>query len=166
MNWPCLSGRAPLPAVESGYRADGGAGFDCFRAELRSIDYQKRINAKEARAVFLELFPNLKLSVGGYYSSNSFFLYQNWLGYASQVSWNLLVGVSRMPAKLKAVEIHRQVLDAQSMALTMTISDRGPCRCAAVCSCESGISQCQKLPRDAIGDHRSYEESVAHEEYQ
>lgn len=91
-----------------------------FRAELRSIDYQKRINAKEARAVFLELFPNLKLSLGGYYSSNSFFLYQNWLGYASQVSWNLL-SAFRMPAKLKAVEIHRQVLDAQSMALTMSI---------------------------------------------
>lgn len=91
-----------------------------YRAELRSIDYQKRINAKEARAVFLELFPNLKLSFGGYYSSNSFFLYQNWLGYASQVSWNL-VSAFRMPAKLKAVEAHRQVLDAQSTALTLTI---------------------------------------------
>ena len=91
-----------------------------LRAELRSLDYQKRINAKEARAVFLEMFPNLKLSVGGYYSSNSFFLYQNWLGYASQLSWNLL-SAFRVPAKLKAVEAHRQVLDAQSLALTMTI---------------------------------------------
>ena len=91
-----------------------------FRAELRSIDYQKRINAKEARAVFLEYFPSLKLSLGGYYSSNSFFLYQNWLGYASQASWNLL-SAFRTPAKLKAVEAHSQVLDAQSLALTMTI---------------------------------------------
>lgn len=91
-----------------------------FRAELRSIDYQKRINAKEARAIILELFPSMKLSFGGYYSSNSFFLYQNWLGYASQVSWNLL-SAFRTPAKLKAVEAHRQVLDAQSLALTMTI---------------------------------------------
>ncbi|HNA26133.1 MAG TPA: TolC family protein, partial [Nitrospira sp.] len=91
-----------------------------LRAELRSIDYQKRINAKEARAVFLELFPSFKMSVGGYYSSNSFLLYQNWLGYASQVSWNLL-SAFRVPAKLKAVEAHGQVLDAQSTALTMTI---------------------------------------------
>lgn len=91
-----------------------------FRAELRSIDYQKRISAKEARAVFLELFPSLKLSVGGYYNSNSFLLYQNWLGYASQASWNLL-SAFRMPAKLKAVEAHREVLESQSLALTMAI---------------------------------------------
>ena len=91
-----------------------------FRAELRAIDYQKRISAKEARAVFLELFPSLKLSFGGYYNSNSFFLYQNWLGYASQASWNLL-SVFRTPAKLKAVEAHREVLESQSLALTMAI---------------------------------------------
>jgi multidrug efflux system outer membrane protein len=91
-----------------------------FRAELRSLDYQKRINAKEARAVFLELFPSLKLTFGGYYNSNSFLLYQNWLGYAAQVSYNL-ISAFRVPAKLKAIEAHRQVLDAQSMALTLAI---------------------------------------------
>lgn len=91
-----------------------------FRAELRSIDYQKRINAKEARAVFLELFPSLRLSAGGYYNSNSFLFNQNWLGYASQASYNLL-SAFRTPAKLKAVDAQRQVLDAQSMALTMAI---------------------------------------------
>ncbi|MBH0197549.1 MAG: hypothetical protein HP494_18625 [Nitrospira sp.] len=57
-----------------------------LRPEHRAIDYQKRINAKEARAVFLELFPSLKVSFGGYYNSNSFLLYQNWLTYAAQVS--------------------------------------------------------------------------------
>lgn len=91
-----------------------------LRPELRTIDYQKRINAKEARAVFLELFPSLKLSFGGYYNSNSFLLYQNWLTYAAQVSWNLL-SVFRTPAKLKAIEAHGQVLDAQSLALTLSI---------------------------------------------
>ncbi|MGC4098028.1 MAG: TolC family protein [Nitrospira sp.] len=91
-----------------------------LRPELRAIDYQKRINAKEARAVFLELFPSLKLSFGGYYNSNSFLLYQNWLAYATQVSWNLL-SVFRTPAKLKAIEAHGQVLDAQSLALSLTI---------------------------------------------
>jgi outer membrane protein, multidrug efflux system len=91
-----------------------------LRPELRAIDYQKRINAKEAKAVFLELFPSLKVSFGGYYNSNSFLLYQNWIGYASQVSWNLL-SVFRTPAKLKAIEAHGQVLDAQSKALTLSV---------------------------------------------
>jgi len=91
-----------------------------FRPELRTIDYQKRINAKEAKATLLELFPSMKLQFGGYYNSNSFFLYQNWLNYAAQVSWNLM-GVFRVPAKLKAVEAQRAVLDAQSLALTMTV---------------------------------------------
>lgn len=91
-----------------------------FRAELRTIDYQKRINAKEARAVLLELFPSLKLNFGAYYNSNMFLLNQNWLGYAAQVSYNLL-SAFRVPAKLKAVEAHRQVLDSQSTALTLTI---------------------------------------------
>ncbi len=91
-----------------------------FRPELRTIDYQKRINAKEAKATLLELFPSMKLQFGGYYNSNSFFLYQNWLNYAAQVSWNLM-GVFRVPAKYKAIEAQRAVLDAQSLALTMTV---------------------------------------------
>ncbi len=91
-----------------------------FRPELRTIDYQKRINAKEAKAVLLEMFPSLKMQFGGYYSSNSFFLYKEWLNYASQVSWNL-IGVFRVPAKLRAIEAHRKVLEAQSLALTMAI---------------------------------------------
>jgi outer membrane protein TolC len=91
-----------------------------FRAELRSIDYQKRINAKEARAVLLEMFPSLKLSFGPYYNSNMFLLNQNWMGYAAQVSYNLL-SAFRLPAKWKAVDAHRQVLNSQSMALSLTI---------------------------------------------
>jgi hypothetical protein len=91
-----------------------------LRPELRTIDYKKRINAKEAKAVFLELFPSLKLSFGGYYNSNSFLLYQNWLTYAAQVSWNLL-SVFRTPAKLKAIDAHGQMLDAQSLALSLSI---------------------------------------------
>ncbi|MGZ9150074.1 MAG: TolC family protein [Nitrospira sp.] len=91
-----------------------------LRPELRAIDYKKRINAKEVKAVFLELFPSLKVSFGGYYNSNSFLFYQNWLTYAAQVSWNLL-SVFRTPAKLKAIEAHGHMLDAQSMALSLSI---------------------------------------------
>ncbi len=91
-----------------------------LRPELRAIDYKKRINAKEVRATFLELFPSLKVSFGGYYNSNSLLFYQNWLTYAAQVSWNLL-SVFRTPAKLKAIEAHGQMLDAQSLALSLSI---------------------------------------------
>lgn len=91
-----------------------------LRPELRAVDYKKRINAKEAKAVFLELFPSLKVSFGGYYNSNSFLFYQNWLTYAAQVSWNLL-SVFRTPAKLKAIEAHGQMLDTQSLALSLSI---------------------------------------------
>ncbi|MGC4098875.1 MAG: TolC family protein [Nitrospira sp.] len=91
-----------------------------LRPELRAIDYQKRINAKEAKAVFLELFPSLKVSFGGYYNSNSLLFYQNWLTYAAQVSWNLM-SVFRTPAKLKAIAAHGQMLDAQSLALSLSI---------------------------------------------
>ena len=66
------------------------------------------------------MFPSLRLSAGGYYNSNSFLFNQNWLGYASQASYNLL-SAFRTPAKLKAVDAQRQVLDAQSIALTMAI---------------------------------------------
>lgn len=91
-----------------------------LRPELRAIDYKKRINAKETKAVFLELFPSMKVSFGGYYNSNSFLLYQNWLTYAAQVSWNLL-SVFRTPAKLKAIEANGQLLDVQSLALSLSI---------------------------------------------
>lgn len=91
-----------------------------LRPELRGIDYKKRINAKEAKAVFLELFPSLKVSFGGYYNSNSLLFYQNWMTYAAQASWNLL-SVFRVPAKLKAIEAHGQMLDAQSLALSLSI---------------------------------------------
>lgn len=91
-----------------------------LRPELRALDYKKRINAKEAKAVFLELFPSLKLSFGGYYNSNSFLLYQNWISYAAQASWNLL-SVFRTPAKLKAIEANGHMLDVQSLALSLSI---------------------------------------------
>ena len=68
-----------------------------LRPELRAIDYKKRINAREVKAVFLELFPSLKVSFGGYYNSNSLLFYQNWLTYAAQVSWNLLSVFRTLP---------------------------------------------------------------------
>jgi outer membrane protein TolC len=90
------------------------------RPELRTIDYQKRINANDSTAAMLELLPNLRLSLGGFYNSNSFLFHHNWLGYAAQTSWNLM-NVFLKPLKQSVIKAQGEVLDAQSLALTMTV---------------------------------------------
>ena len=90
------------------------------RPELRKVDYQKRINAKETKAAMLELLPNLNLYFGGNYDSNGFLFHNNWLNYGAKVSWNLL-NVFRHPIRLQVIDAQDAVLNAQSLALTMTI---------------------------------------------
>jgi outer membrane protein TolC len=90
------------------------------RPELRKVDYQKRINAKETKAAILELLPNLNMYLGGNYDSNGFLFHNNWLNYGARVSWNLL-NVFRHPIRLQVIEAQDEVLNAQSLALTMTI---------------------------------------------
>ncbi|HNP61724.1 MAG TPA: TolC family protein, partial [Nitrospirales bacterium] len=70
------------------------------RPELRKVDYQKRINAKETKAAILELLPNLNVYFGGNYDSNNFLFHNNWLNYGAKVSWNLL-NVFRHPVRLQ-----------------------------------------------------------------
>ena len=90
------------------------------RPELRKVDYQKRINAKETKAAILELLPNLNVYLGGSYDSNGFLFHNNWLNYGAKVSWNLL-NVFRHPVRLQVIDAQDEVLNAQSLALTMTI---------------------------------------------
>ncbi len=90
------------------------------RPELRTIDYQKRINAKETKAAILEMLPNLNLKVGGNYNSNNFLFNTHWLSYGAQVSWNLL-NVFRQSAQMKVIETQESLLKVQSLALTMAI---------------------------------------------
>lgn len=90
------------------------------RPELRAVDYQKRINAKETKAALLELLPSLNLNVGPNYSTNSFLFNNHWLAYGAKVSWNFL-NVFRQPARFKVIEAQEQILQTQSLALTMTI---------------------------------------------
>ena len=90
------------------------------RPELRKVDYQKRINAKETKAAILELLPSLNVYFGGSYDSNGFLFNNNWLNYGAKVSWNLL-NVFRHPVRLQVIDAQEEVLNAQSLALTMTI---------------------------------------------
>ncbi len=90
------------------------------RPELRKVDYQKRINAKETKAAILELLPNLNVYFGGNYDSNNFLFHNNWLNYGAKVSWNLL-NVFRHPVRLQVIDAQEKVLDMQSLALTMAL---------------------------------------------
>jgi outer membrane protein, multidrug efflux system len=90
------------------------------RPELRKVDYQKRINAKETKAALLELLPNLNVYFGGTYNSNNFLFHNNWLNYGAKISWNLL-NVFRHPVRLQVIEAQDQVLHMQSLALTMAV---------------------------------------------
>ncbi len=90
------------------------------RPELRKVDYQKRINAKETKAAMLELLPSLNVYFGENYDSNGFLFNNNWLSYGAKVSWNLL-NVFRHPVRLQVIEAQGEVLNVQSLALTMTI---------------------------------------------
>ena len=90
------------------------------RPELRTVDYQKRINSKETRVALLELMPSLNANFGGNWDSNSFLFNQNWLSYGAKISWNLM-NAFRYPARLKVIDAQKEVLDMQSLALTMTI---------------------------------------------
>ncbi len=90
------------------------------RPELRTVDYQKRINAEETKVAILELLPSLNVYLGENYDSNSFLFNHNWLSYGAKVSWNLM-NVFRHPARLQVIDAQEEVLKAQSLALTMTI---------------------------------------------
>lgn len=90
------------------------------RPELRTVDYQKRINANETKVAMLELLPSLNANIGGNWDSNSFLFNQNWLSYGAKISWNLM-NAFRYPARLQVIDAQKEVLDVQSLALTMTI---------------------------------------------
>ena len=90
------------------------------RPELRTVDYQKRINADETKVALLELLPSLNVYLGGNWDSNSFLFNQNWLSYGAKISWNLM-NAFRYPARLQVIDAQQEVLKVQSLALTMTI---------------------------------------------
>jgi len=90
------------------------------RPELRTVDYQKRINAKETKVAILELLPSLNVYFGENYDSNGFLFHNNWLSYGAKISWNIM-NVFRHPARLQVIDAQKEVLNVQSLALTMTI---------------------------------------------
>jgi outer membrane protein TolC len=90
------------------------------RPELRTVSYEQRINANEAKAAILSLMPGLDLNFGKSHSSNSFLFNNNWLTYGAQISWNLL-NLFKLPSTQKNIEARGKVLEARRLALSMAI---------------------------------------------
>lgn len=90
------------------------------RPELRTIYYKQRINSKETKAAILSLMPNLNLHLGKNYSSNDYLYHNNWLGFGSQVSWNLLKLFS-LPSINRQTDAKDKLLGARRLAMSMAV---------------------------------------------
>ncbi|MEM8772431.1 MAG: TolC family protein [Pseudomonadota bacterium] len=90
------------------------------RPELREISYQQRINDKEAKAALLDLLPSLRAYGGFNYDSNDFLFNNNWVGWGTRASWNL-VEAFRYPARKKTIKAEAALLDQRALALTMAV---------------------------------------------
>jgi outer membrane protein TolC len=90
------------------------------RPELRDLEYQKRINVREADAALLEMLPGIQLYAGPSYDSNSFLLNHEWVSWGAKASWNLLK-VFQYPARRGVVDAQGQSLDQRALAMTMAI---------------------------------------------
>ena len=90
------------------------------RPEIRDVQYQMRINAKEGRAALLELLPTATLFGSANFDSDSSLVHGNWLGWGAKATWNAL-NVFKYPAKKRVIATKDDVLDQRALAITMAI---------------------------------------------
>ena len=90
------------------------------RPELRELNYEQRINEREATGALLQLLPSLNLVGGFNYSSNEFLYNQNWANWGAFASWNIFQAF-RYPAQKRNNAIAKELLHQRSLALTMAV---------------------------------------------
>lgn len=90
------------------------------RPEFRDLLYKERINRREATAALLEMLPGASVYAGLSFDTNAFLLNANWASWGLKAGWNLMQ-VLQYPARKAVVDAHAQVIDAQSLAMTMAI---------------------------------------------
>ena len=90
------------------------------RPEIRDVQYQMRINAKEARAALLELLPTASIFASANWDSDSALAHNNWLAYGVKATWNAM-NVFKYPARKRLIATKDQVLDQRALAITMAI---------------------------------------------
>ena len=90
------------------------------RPEIRDVQYNMRINQKEAKAALLQLLPSANLFFNGNMDSDSFLLNSNWVGWGAKATWNLMQ-VFKYPAKKRLIQAKDELLDKRALAITMAI---------------------------------------------
>ncbi|MFJ5370805.1 TolC family protein, partial [Bosea sp. CER48] len=90
------------------------------RPELRELEYQKRINMREADAALLSMLPGIQLYAGPNFDSNDFLLNNNWMGWGAKASGNLLK-LLKYPAQKEVIDKQGELLDQRGLAITMAI---------------------------------------------
>ena len=91
------------------------------RPEMREIAYRLRINEEEEKASVLELLPSIRGYLGVNYDSNDFLLNENWTGWGTRVSWDLM-NLAKHPRRKARIARQSDLLDARSLALSQAIA--------------------------------------------
>ncbi len=90
------------------------------RPELREVEYQQRINVKEAKAALLEILPGASVYAGTNLDTNDFLFNNNWVSWGAKVGWNVMK-VFTYPARKNVVKAEAKLLDQRALATTMAI---------------------------------------------
>ena len=90
------------------------------RPELMESRYQNRITSEQTRVAILGLLPNIDLNAGWNWDSNSYLINNSWMGYGSQISWNLMQ-IFRAPAALRTAKAEEEVTRQRRLAMSMTV---------------------------------------------
>ena len=90
------------------------------RPEILDLQYNLRINDKEAKSALLELLPSANVFAGANIDTDSFLLNSNWVGWGAKVSWNLM-RVFKYPAKKRLIAAKDDLLKQRALAVTMAI---------------------------------------------
>jgi len=91
-----------------------------YRSELRELLYQKKLNHAQLDRALLESLPTFNLMFGTNYNTNSYLYNDQWYGFSSQISWDIL-SVFKYPMRKKTINAERKVIDAREKALVMAI---------------------------------------------
>ncbi len=90
------------------------------RPELLEVAYQERVNAKEARARMLSLFPSLRFDANWTYDSNKYLYNKGNFEYGALLGVNLL-NVFQSVNNSEINELNEKIIKEQRLALSMTI---------------------------------------------
>lgn len=90
------------------------------RPEMMESQYQQRISAEETHAAMLSLLPGISFSAGSYYDDTKYLMNNEWNGFGTQISWNLL-NVFRIGSINKVTQLKKDFAKEQALATAMAV---------------------------------------------